>query len=272
MILLYIIYIKLIYRLYFIYVYICIYMYTFYYLFFFFLFKEQKFSLFLFISFHFYIHFFIFHSMIVDNFNIIKEFLITSCEEQEINFDKDPDIYYEIRILTRNKDFNEAGHNNDFSHTYYIFKISDIDRYKDNIITLCNVFNARAYFVIRRKSVKRLLLNCNIAIAESLANNAKTKPWKMVDHISLTTHSSKDKKWLIDIDTKDLSYLCYIRNTIKELGGKCYCELPTPHGFHIITTPFRFEEYKKKLELDQKPFSNANKCYSTLIYANVPDN
>ncbi|OUM68368.1 hypothetical protein PIROE2DRAFT_58130 [Piromyces sp. E2] len=196
---------------------------------------------------------------------------MNSCNEDGIDFDKDTDSYYQIHIFTRNKDFCEKGHNNDFSYSYYIFKINDIDKYKKNIITLCDVFNARAYFGIRRKSVKRVLLNCNVKIAKSLASDANIKPWKMVECVSSADFSGKDKKWIIDIYSKDSSYFTYIYNTITELGGKCNCKLPTPNGVHIICTPFRFDEYKKKLESDNKQFSNANKNYRSLLYSNVPD-
>ncbi|ORX86179.1 hypothetical protein BCR32DRAFT_241174 [Anaeromyces robustus] len=210
--------------------------------------------------------------MIIDNFDLIKEFIKNSCIEQCVDFDKDIDSYYHIQVFTRNKDFNEKGHRNDFSHNYYIFKIKDIDKYKKNIITLCHTFNARAYFGIRRKSVKRVLLGCNLEIAKSLANTSNIKPWKMVESVSLSDSSREDKKWVIDIDTKDISYITYIKNTIKELGGKCYYQVPTPNGEHIICTPFRFQEYIEKLKLDNQPFSNVNKCYETLLYSNVPEN
>jgi len=210
--------------------------------------------------------------MIIDNFYIIKEFIINSCIEQGHDFDKDLDSYYEIEIFTRKKDFGDKEYSKSFSHIYHIFKINDIEKYKKDIITLCNVFNARAYIGIRRKSIKRVLLKCNVAIAKSLANNASANPWKMVESISRSDFPKTDKKWVIDIDSKDDSYIIYIQDTIKELGGKCYCKIPTPNGVHIICTPFRFEEYKKKLESDQKQFSNANKNYRTLLYSNLPEN
>ena len=209
--------------------------------------------------------------MIVDNFDILKDFVKQSCFEQGIDFDKDPDSYYEIRIMTRNKDFGETGHNKDFAFTYHVYKLSDLDMYKENVIQLCDLFNGRAYFSICRKSIKRVLLNCNIEIAKCLASGANAKAWKVVERISNSDYGSKDRKWVIDVDTKESSYIRYILKTIKKLGGKYYCEVPTPHGLHIISSPFRLDEYKKRLNLDKKQFSDIKKNHLTLLYANLQE-
>ena len=182
------------------------------------------------------------------------------------------DAFFEVRILTRNKDFNDDGHNGDFSHTYHIYTLTDLSKFKNQIITLCNTFNARAYISICRKSVKGITRALNLEIARSFINDDPIKPWKVLDRVIMQYHKSKERKFMIDVDNKDKEYIDYIKNVVKYINGEILAEIQTIHGVHLITSPFNLDEYKSILNKDHKEISEIKKNHITLLYANINEN
>jgi hypothetical protein len=58
-----------------------------------------------------------------------------------------------------------------------------------------------------------------------------------------------EKRWIVDIDTKDEIIREDIRafiNMVKPEGYKCITEIPTKNGVHLITKRFDVMEFKKK--------------------------
>lgn len=56
------------------------------------------------------------------------------------------------------------------------------------------------------------------------------------------------KYWMIDIDTKEKDRVSEVIETIKKLRPDSHIrKLPTPNGFHLVTTPFNSLEYYKTI-------------------------
>jgi len=74
-----------------------------------------------------------------------------------------------------------------------------------------------------------------------------------------------EKRWIIDIDTKDESEVETIKFTINKLcrpeGDKIWETLPTKSGFHLITDRFDVMEFKKSY-----PEIDIQKKNPTLLY------
>jgi hypothetical protein len=209
--------------------------------------------------------------MEVNNFERIKKYMQLIMVRDGTNPKDKYDAFFEIRILTRNKDFNEKGHTNDFCHSYHIYSIKDLENYQDQIIKLCNMFNARAYFGICRKSVRGVTKRLHVEIAKSFLNDDLIKPWKLIDRVTMSYYKSKERKFMIDIDSKDIEYINYISSIVNKLGGIILTEIPTVHGIHLITTPFNLDAYKELINKDNKEISEIKKNHITLLYANTND-
>src|SRR5690606_35793815 len=74
-----------------------------------------------------------------------------------------------------------------------------------------------------------------------------------------------EKRWIVDIDTKDENYLLSVINHINEqcrpIGVKIISTIPTKSGVHLITHRFDVLEFKKHC-----PDIDIQKKNPTLLY------
>jgi hypothetical protein len=73
-----------------------------------------------------------------------------------------------------------------------------------------------------------------------------------------------EKRWIVDIDTKDENTILNIRyaiNMCKPEGLKIHRSIPTKNGYHLITDRFDVMEFKKKY-----PEIDIQKKNPTLLY------
>lgn len=219
----------------------------------------------------------------VDNFEPIKTF-IADCDP---NFDANEDSFYSVEIIHRHKDGDtianlplSGSNHRRCIKLYYINKLSDLDNYKDEIIALCNLFNARAYISVNEKSYEAIVKANLVELANRVANNDYKKPQAILQSV-IGKYISKNKKWIIDIDS-DIANALNI--TPKELVNKLteiinsfandviIKVIQTKSGFHIITKPFNIITFEKQLALNNlynKVFNRnlIKKNNPTVLYA-----
>lgn len=185
----------------------------------------------------------------INNFEQIKSLL---------KFENEYEFYF-LQILQRKKEHPELGKNNRLIKAYYIYSIEKLEKYQDEIIKLCEIFNARAYIHLNRRNSKVV----GFEMMEMLATNLKCDQVNFLDKLYNSIcghhHSDKDKTWIIDIDTVDLTELGiplhYIENDLNNIepeGNKIIAKIPTKNGIHLITKPFnsqKFGEMYPKIDL-----------------------
>jgi len=217
--------------------------------------------------------------MIVDNFELIKQLLTFKSEDE----------FYHLQILKRKKDCleHERGQNNNARciKTYYIKNLDYLDSKKDEIIGLCRMFNARAYINLNTKSFEKAALQT----IKTVVDRTIFKQYEHVYRAYETVVGGAevnigDKKWIIDIDTKDKEI---ILKTVFEIS-KCQSSqpkvgestsgtavyqntidlIPTLHGVHVITHPFNLKQIEPFKAL--YPF-DIQRNNPTLLYFNKKD-
>ena len=192
----------------------------------------------------------------IDNIELIKPLL---------NFSEDGDFYM-LYVFKRKKDQPEGERENHQSvrtiKTYCIESIDHLERRYDEIIQLCEMFKARAYIHIQKQNHKDVSLDMLSDLAIRIKNgnhNQKGLFDSVVGQIK-----TKEKKWIVDIDTKDIEEMRSIQVTIngcKPEGLKTKFIIPTKNGFHLITDRFDVMEFKKKhpdVDIQKK---NPTLCY-----------
>lgn len=169
----------------------------------------------------------------IDNFEHIKS-----------NFLKfeDPNEFYFIQIIQRKKEVEDLGSNNRVIKTYYVYSLEKLDKYKDEIISLCTLFNARAYIHLNRRNSKTLAFEMLELLAKNLKSGDTNQLGNLYNSVCGKHHSDKDKTWIIDIDSKEF---CERHKAIKVIRilepldvKKIIGEIETKNGFHLITRPF----------------------------------
>jgi len=161
----------------------------------------------------------------------------------------DENAFYFLEIIKRRKENPEMDRHQRLIKDFYIFSLDEFDKLKEKLITLCDENNARAYFRLNRRDAKKLAFLYN----ERLAKLLTTEDYKSVPKIYASVvgkfHQDPDKKWLIDIDFVDhidVDNMVAFINALQPEGNKVVAEIPTKNGVHLITTPFRMNEFKKE--------------------------
>ena len=173
----------------------------------------------------------------VDNFKLISDF---------ITFDSDDDFYF-MPIMQRAKENPEIGCNNRIIRTYYIKSKEYLSKHEDEIKSLCDLFNARAYIYLTKRSYKKTCLLTLNTITANLMSDTYKGTYKAFDHACGVQFDSKTKKWIIDIDTKDVDEMNKVKDAINKCrpeGDKVLLEVPTKNGIHLITVPFDLKEFR----------------------------
>jgi hypothetical protein len=212
----------------------------------------------------------------IDNLDIIKPLL---------NFEHEGDFYM-LYVFKRKKDqtTDKANHQSVRTiKTYCIESIEGLEKRYEEVQQLCEMFKARAYIHIQKQNHKDVSLNMMVALAEKIRNGQHNQK-NLFDSV-VGQLKTLEKRWIVDVDTKDENYLIEVMNQINEhcrpfvnrseihthtSAGvvisyervpKCITTIPTKNGYHIITERFDVLEFKKRY-----PEIDIQKKNPTLLY------
>lgn len=202
--------------------------------------------------------------MIINNIEKIRKLLEFDTADKK-------DTFYFVQIMQRKKDniliAKERNNNARTIKLYYIDNIEYFDIKTPEIIALSELFNARAYISLSKKSYEQIAFES----LKSISDNMFHKNYKQISHSysSCCGRFSKEKTWLIDFDSKNLNVLESIKLQVNNCNSgfeKNIIEvLETINGFHIITHPFDIRGIK---ELIQNKVVDLHKDNPTLLYFN----
>jgi hypothetical protein len=191
----------------------------------------------------------------IDNLEIIKLLL---------NFENEGDFYM-LYVFKRKKDqsTDKANHQSVRTiKTYCIESVNHLEARYDEIKQLCEMFKARAYIHVQKQNHFDVSLNMMVSLAQRIQNgqhNQKGLFDSVVGQIK-----TQEKRWIVDIDSKENGIENLISNEIHMLrpeGPKVDAIIPTKNGYHLITKRFDVMEFKKRY-----PDMDIQKKNPTLLY------
>jgi len=192
----------------------------------------------------------------INNLELIKPLL---------NFDNEDDFYM-LYIFKRKKDQPEGERDNHQSvrtiRSYCIKSIEQLEKRYDEIIQLCEMFKARAYIHVQKQNHKDVALDMLVDLAQRI-KSGQHQQQNLFDSV-VGQMKTYEKRWIVDIDTKDedtILNIRYIINTIRPEGLKVHRNIPTKNGYHLITDRFDVMEFKKYY-----PDVDIQKKNPTLLY------
>jgi len=203
-----------------------------------------------------------------------------------LNFENKGDFYM-LYVFKRKKDQPEGEKDNHQSvrtiKTYCVESIEYLEKRYDEIKQLCEMFQARAYIHVQKQNHKDVSLNMMVALAQRIQDgNHKQKG--LFDSV-VGQIKTIEKRWIVDIDSKNELYLHEVINHINNHCGpfvnqseihshtsagvvvsyervpKVIKMIPTKNGFHLITEKFDVMEFKKRY-----PEIDIQKKNPTLLY------
>ena len=202
--------------------------------------------------------------MKVDNFDLIKKHIHSTADSGE---------FYMLQIMRRTKDQKgyEGKHKQSIIKSYYVSSPEYLDEKRDEIIGLCEMFNARAYINLNKKSYKQVSLKALEILAGKIAHEDYNIKSMFESACGQTGACDGQKTWIVDYDSKDIDGLNVIKSIIDSVEpfgvDKVVETVPTRHGYHLITRPFNkkafYEKYNEKIDChDNNP---------TVLYMNLKD-
>lgn len=210
-----------------------------------------------------------------DNFKLIKEFIQSQWGGQ---FNEFKDAFYAIEIIGRKKD-GAAIETRKFK-TYFIKNIEDIDKYEDEIKTVCDALQMRAYISVNSKSWRKVTLNTMAEYADRVAHDNFDKPQSVFESCAAKFVDRSDQLWIIDVDKEDADIYgksiddltAYYTDIIEKEctpRKKIVTVIPTKSGKHIIVHPFNTFEFINKACHAKSTEGLIKKNNFTLLYENI---
>ncbi len=193
----------------------------------------------------------------IDNIELIKDLL---------NFENEGDFYM-LYVFKRKKDQPEGERDNHQSvrtiKTYCVDSVEYLEKRYDEIKQLCEMFKARAYIHVQKQNHKDVSLEMMVSLAERIRNGQNIQKG-LFDSV-VGQIKTYEKRWIIDVDTKDETELNAVKFVINKFcnpeGDKVHAITPTKNGYHIITDRFDVMEFKKHF-----PDTDLQKKNPTLLF------
>lgn len=178
--------------------------------------------------------------IMIDNIELIKPLL---------NFEKDGDFYM-LYVLKRKKDQPEGEKDNHQSvrtiKTYCVDNIEYLEKRYEEIKILCEVFKARAYIHVQKQNHKDVSLEMLLTLALRIKSGVSVQ--KGLFDTVVGGLKVNERRWVVDIDTKEVGIENLISNEInllRPVGNKVEAIIPTKSGYHLITKKFDVLEFSK---------------------------
>ena len=177
----------------------------------------------------------------LNNFKQITEF---------IQFDSEDDFYF-LQIIKRKKENPELEANARVIRTYCIRSKEHLSDKMNEIISLCNTNNARAYINLNRRSFHKIALYTLKKITDQIISEDYKAVRNAFESVCGIHGSGKDKYWIIDVDSKDdIDAVIEMNNIIYDINKNCLPEgdklamvIKTKNGYHLITKPFNVSQW-----------------------------
>ena len=192
----------------------------------------------------------------INNLELIKPLL---------NFDNEGDFYM-LYIFKRKKDQTTDKSNHQSVRTiktYCVDSVEYLEERYDEIQQLCEMFNARAYIHIQKQNHKDVALEMIPQIVKRIQSGQINQ--KHVFDSVVGQLKTYEKRWIVDIDTKDNKELLEVQQWIDHCRphgeDKIVMMIPTKNGVHLITKRFDVMEFKKRY-----PQIDIQKKNPTLLY------
>lgn len=192
----------------------------------------------------------------VDNFDAIRTML-----------DFSNDNFYFIQIIKRRKENPDMLRGERHVRSYYVSNMDYFNNIKDEIKSLCIMYNARAYIYVTPRSKKKVAMSTLKMVVDSITNESYDSLNKLYDSAAGSTPLAP-KYWLVDLDTKNNELIDDALHCISQCDSG-YSNIivkivPTINGVHIITRAFNLQQFKDKFK--EYDTTDIHKDANTLLF------
>ena len=188
------------------------------------------------------------------------------------------DKYYVVELMRRGKDNPDLPAANYHFKNYYIYSWHDLEKYEQEIKSICELLHLRAYCSVNYKLMSQVALDTLAESARRIAAHDFKKFYAIFESCSGKFVERDNNLWIIDIDgwisDDDLYDLrTYINKMDSRYDEKIIFTMPTRNGVHLISRPFNLKQFADgfianfRTRFDTIP--DIKKNHLTLLYENL---
>lgn len=168
------------------------------------------------------------------------------------------DDFFHLQVIKRKKENPDLGRNSVVLKTHYITSIEQLEKLFPEMVRMCENENARIMMNLNRRSFEKIAFQTLRKVSEQIFNKDFYSVRNVYESVCGKYGNESEKKWIIDIDehspilvNKIVGFIAELDPPYEKVGDRIKTILPTKHGWHIITSPFRLDTFKKKFpEID----------------------
>lgn len=161
------------------------------------------------------------------------------------------DIFYVIQLIQRKKENDQFITKDRIIATFYVNSFVEYNNLSKIIPQICDATNARAMISVNSKSYRQVAFNTLQKITTHISNEQYRSVKNAYASACGENTSGKNKLWILDVDSQmdALTYSEFIEfiTDLQPVGDKVVARIPSKQGMHIITRPFRLDEYRTKI-------------------------
>ena len=151
---------------------------------------------------------------------------------------------------------------------YYIYSWHDLEKYEEEIKSICTLLKMRAYCSVNYKLMSQVALDTLAESARRIAAHDYKKFYNIFESASGKFVERGNSLWVVDIDGEvtdiELNALCAYINTMESgYSRNIVYTMPTKSGVHLICHPFNLVQFYRN-------FNNENN-YITQWSGAIPD-
>ena len=208
-----------------------------------------------------------------DNFDRYIDFIRMIGDFPEDTEGNLPDKYYVVELVRRGKDNKDLPAANYHFKNYYIYSINHLNKYKQEIIDICNLLKLRAYCSVNYKLMSQVALDTIAECTRRIAMHDCRRFYSIFESASGKFVDRGNSLWIVDVDdvTEDSTIEALealIDNMKSGYNKNVIYKMPTKSGIHLITHPFNLQQFN--LEWNNNLLSvDIKKNHLTLLYENL---
>lgn len=192
----------------------------------------------------------------IDNFDLIKSLFY---------FNEANNLFFQLEIIRRGKDHPDLPVASRTIMTYYVQSAEHLEKIKNEVISLCEIYGARAYINVTTKRFEDLSKLALFKLSERIYNGDYKKIYKIFNSAAREL-KGLNSRFLIDIDDhcskhEVLDWLDHYFETSSDNRYYLFVEVPTKNGLHLITNPFNLNAFKFSF-----PNIDVHKNNPTILY------
>lgn len=214
-----------------------------------------------------------------DNFKRYKKLIELNGGLPDDNEKGTLDKYYVVELMRRGKDNPDMPAANYHFRNYYIYSWRDLDRYEEEIKSICDQLHLRAYCSVNYKLMSQVALDTLAESARRIAAHDYKKFYSIFESCSGKFVDRSNAMWVVDVDDIDgdramQTMIDYINGMESGYDKNVVFIMPTRSGFHLITRPFNLKKFQDGFWENVTAQTNIEKAdikknHLTLLYENL---